>query len=591
MAEIILTGIPVSVGIAIGRAYLLNRGHYCLAPVQSISEELVPQEVERLRSAFDKALQGLENIRDRIPQEQREHAAIIDTHIMILKDPKLRSSTEQYIRDMRLNAEWALEKGIAEVENAFEAIEDEYFKARVQEVRLLSQRVMSHLLGNQDFVKPIASRVILVAHDLTPADTVELDVSKTMAFVTAQGGKTSHVSIVARTLGIPAVVGIDRLEESIADDRFIIVDGFRGQVVVDPSEEELEHYTNLKYQFEAYQQEVMRDRHLPGETVDGYRVNVLANIELFEEVSAVIDYAGEGIGLYRTEYSYLYRSELPSEQELVEEYRDLASILYPRRVIIRTLDAGGDKIGKGFEQLEESNPVLGLRAVRFCLRHKEIFKTQLRAILRASQIGNISMMFPMISGLSELREAKSVLEETKDELREEGLKFDESMPVGIMIELPSAVMIADILAREVDFFSIGTNDLIQYSLGIDRTNRHVSHLYQPLHPSLIRSIKHVVDAGHREGIEVSMCGEMAVDPYCLPILIGMQVDSLSLNPQSMPGIKRVMRKLTMDECFRLLKQVLESDSVTTNNKLVRERVFERFPEELMFYASMLEEGV
>jgi len=591
MAETILNGIPVSVGIAIGRAYLLNRGHYCLAPVQNISEDLVPQEIERLRSAFDKALQGLENIRDRIPQEHREHAAIIDTHIMILKDPKLRSSTEHYIKEMRLNAEWALEKGIAEVENAFEAIEDEYFKARVQEVRLLSQRVMSHLLGNHDFVKPIASRVILVAHDLTPADTVELDVSKTMAFVTAQGGKTSHVSIVARTLGIPAVVGIDRLEESIADDRFIIVDGFRGQVVVDPNEEELEHYTNLKHQFEAYQQEVMRDRHLPGETVDGYRVNVLANIELFEEVSAVIDYAGEGIGLYRTEYSYLYRSELPSEQELVEEYRDLASILYPRRVIIRTLDAGGDKIGKGFEQLEESNPVLGLRAVRFCLRHKDIFKTQLRAILRASQIGNISMMFPMISGLGELREAKTVLEETKRELRAEGLKFDDSMPLGIMIELPSAVMIADILAREVDFFSIGTNDLIQYSLGIDRTNRHVSHLYQPLHPSLIRSIKHVVDAGHREGIEVSMCGEMAVDPYCLPILIGMQVDSLSLNPQSMPGIKRVMRKLTMDECFRLLKQVLESDSVTTNNKLVRERVFERFPEELMFYASMLEEPV
>jgi len=257
-------------------------------------------------------------------------------------------------------------------------------------------------------------------------------------------------------------------------------------------------------------------------------------------------------------------------------------------VVIRTLDAGGDKIGKGFAALEEANPVLGLRAVRFCLRNRDMFKVQLRAILRASVVGNISLMFPMISGAGELREAKKALEEAKQELQDQGVEFDPDLAVGIMIELPSAVMIADILAREVDFFSIGTNDLIQYSLGIDRTNRHVSHLYQPLHPALIRSIKYVVDAGHRAGIEVSMCGEMASDPYCLPVLIGMQVDSLSLNPQSIPGIKRIMRKLTMEECLVLLKQVLESDSVTRSNKLVRSTIFARFPEELMFYTSMLE---
>jgi len=589
MSRKVLTGIPVSSGISIGRAYLLNKGHYCLAPMQSVSEELIPGEVTRLNEAFDQALEGLRDIRSKVPDEHTEHAAIIDTHIMILKDPKLRRATERYIRDMHLNAEWALEKGVAEIEDSFMAVEDEYFRSRVNEVRMLAQRVMNHLLGHQDFIKPITSRVILVAHDLTPADTVELDVSKIMAFLTAQGGKTSHVAIVARTLGIPAVVGVEELEETIEDNQFIIVDGLRGVIVIDPDENELNNYSDLKYQFESYQKEVMHNRHLPAETVDGFRVRLMANIELFEEVSAVIDYAGDGVGLYRTEYSYLHRNELPSEQELVEEYRDLASILSPNRVVIRTLDAGGDKLGKGFQALEEANPVLGLRAVRFCLRHRNMFKTQLRAILRASQVGNLSLMFPMISGYGELMDVKQVLEEAKTELRQEGHAFDEEIPVGIMVELPSAVMIADILADEVDFFSIGTNDLIQYSLGIDRTNKYVSNLYQPLHPALLRSIKHIVDSGHRAGIEVSMCGEMASDPYCLPILLGMQVDSLSLNPQSIPGIKSVLRKLTLDECSELLKRVMESDSVAVSNRLVRDSIFKRFPEELMFYSSMLEE--
>ena len=589
MAEKILHGVPVSVGISIGRAYLLGQGHYCLAPMQSISQELVDLELARLQHAFDQALDSLREIRSQIPKEQSDHAAILDTHIMVLQDPKLRRATEHYIRDMHLNAEWALEKGVADIERSFQGIEDEYFRARVQELRLLTMRVMNQLLGNKNSIKPITSRVILIAHDLSPADTVELDVSKIMAFATAQGGRTSHVAILARTLEIPAVVGVEDLESSVADNEFVIVDGFRGQIVIDPDEKELTYYTDLKYSFEAYQKEVMRKLDLPAETRDGFRVQLHANIELFEEVSKVLDYAGDGVGLYRTEYSYLYRTELPTEQELVEEYRDLASILYPRRVVIRTLDAGGDKLGHGFEQYDEANPVLGLRAVRFCLRHQDIFKTQLRAILRASQVGNMSLMFPMISGLGELREVLAVLDQAKSELMEEGLPFDPQVPVGIMIELPSAVMIADILAKHVDFFSIGTNDLIQYSLGIDRTNKYVSHLYQPLHPALLRSIKQVVDAGHKAGIEVSMCGEMASDPYCLPILMGMHVDSLSLNPQSIPWIKRILRKLTKEECSELLSQVLSLDSVSASNKLVRESIFKRFPDELQFYSSILEQ--
>jgi phosphotransferase system enzyme I (PtsI) len=590
MARTILTGEAVSSGVSVGKAYLLAKGHYCLTSVQNIPEDHVTQEVERLRSAFNSALQSLEQIKSKVPQEQQEHAAILDSHIMILRDPKLRRKTEYYIQELLMSAEWALEKGIADVEQGLGNVDDEYFQARANEIRLLTQRVMNHLSGSASSIKPITSRVILVAHDLTPADTVELNVSKIMALATAQGGKTSHVSIMARSLEIPAVVGVEDVDTTVRDSDFVIVDGFRGKVVVDPSDEELEHYTNLKYQFENYRREIMRHRDLPGESRDGFRINVMANIELFEEVRAVLDYGGEGVGLYRTEYSYLYRHKLPSEEELVEEYSDLASILHPNQVVIRTLDAGGDKIGKGFESLEEANPALGLRAVRFCLKHQEIFKSQLRAILRASQYGNVATMFPMISGLNELTEVKGVLEEAKQELREEGISFDEEMPAGIMVELPSAVMVSDLLAREVDFFSIGTNDLIQYSLGIDRTNRHVAHLYQPLHPALIRSIKHVVDAGHREGIEVSMCGEMAVDPYCLPVLLGMRVDNLSLNPQSIPVIKKVMRQLSIEECFDLLKRILESDSVSQSNQLVKENVFNRFPEELLFYSSMLEKA-
>lgn len=588
MAMTVLQGIPVSVGISIGKAYLLGRGHYCLAPVQNVSEDLIPQELERLRKAFATALEGLKKVKASIPEEFAEHAAIIDSHIMILSDAKLISAVERYIKEMHLNAEWALEKGVADIEAAFNPIENEYFLARMQEIRLLSKRVMNHLLGNFDAMKPITSRVILIAHDLSPADTVELDVSKIMAFATAQGGKTSHVAILARTLEIPAVVGVEDLEESIEDSQMIIIDGFQGQIVVDPDDQELEKYTNLKYRFEAYQKEVRKERILPSKTLDGKRIQFLANIELGEEVGKVFENSAEGVGLYRTEYSFMYRSQLPTEQELYEEYYSLASILYPLKIVIRTLDVGGDKIGKGFEKLEESNPVLGLRAVRFCLRYKDVFKVQLRAILRASRESNISLMFPMISGLEELQQAKEILEEVKEELRAEGQPFDPLLPVGIMMELPSAVLIADVLAEEVDFFSIGTNDLIQYSMGIDRTNKYVSHLYQPLHPALIRSIKRVVECGHAAGIEVSMCGEVSSDPYCLPVLIGLGVDSFSLNPQAIPGIKRIARRLTAEQCQVLAEQVLKNRSVQENNQLVSRTVNQLFKEELMFYSSILD---
>ncbi|MFP4071562.1 MAG: phosphoenolpyruvate--protein phosphotransferase, partial [Desulfovibrionales bacterium] len=528
MPKKILTGIPVSAGISIGKALFLNRGRDKLTPRQTISKSLLPREIERLEEAFGQAGQELEDIREKVPLQLREHASIIDSHLMIVKDPKLKGASIEFINSLQINAEWALDKAVSDLEKAFSAIEDEYIRDRIQDVRLVVERVKSHLIGLDDEIKPITSRVNLVAHDLSPADTIVLQVDKIMGFVTALGGKTSHIGILARSLQIPAVVGVEGLEEEIEDGQLIVIDGLHGRVILEPDEEELSQFADLKYQFENYQGKTIRCCHLPGETIDGYRIKVMANIELFEEVAAVIDNGGEGVGLYRTEFSFMNRTGLPAEEELFEEYRDLASIIAPAKLVIRTFDLGGDKFRLEDGLLEESNPAMGLRAVRYCLRHPEFFKVQVKAILRAGATGNVSIMFPMISGLHELQEVKKVMQEAREELTREGREFNPDMPTGIMIEVPSAVLTADLLAQEVDFFSIGTNDLIQYSLGIDRTNRHVSYLYQPLHPAIVRSIKRVVDAGHQAGIEVSICGEVASDPFCIPILMGMEVDSISL---------------------------------------------------------------
>ena len=588
MAARVVTGIPVSSGIAIGKAFFVNRSLRSRLPRQTVGDEYLEQEARRLAQAFAETQAELESIREKVPAELKEHKLIIESHAMILKDPKLEGAARSYIHQLSLNAEWALEKAINDLEKAFSALHDPYIRERMQDVRMVAERVQSRLLGEGKDLASIQSKAIIMAHDLAPADTIALDVNKIMAFAVVQGGKTSHTGIMARTMGIPALVGVSGLEESVSDGDLVIIDGFKGKLLVEPSDEELEDFNALQARFEDYQRTIVRACQLPAETIDGYRVQTLANIELFEEVTSVIDNGGEGVGLFRTEYSYLNRSELPSEEELVEEYTDMASIMSPRRLTIRTLDLGADKFMSQYGGLEESNPALGLRAIRFCLTHRDLFKTQLRAILRASVVGNISLMFPLISGLREVRRAKAALAEAQNELRAEGLAFNPDMPVGIMIELPSAVMIADVLADAVDFFSIGTNDLIQYSLGIDRTNHHVSYLYQPLHPAVLRLIKQVVDAGHKAGIEVSLCGEVASDPYCVPILMGMQVDSLSMVPKAIPGIKRIIRQTSMEECKDLLKRVLECRTVGRINTLVREIIFRRYPDELTFAISLLE---
>jgi phosphotransferase system enzyme I (PtsI) len=588
MASRTLFGIPVSAGVAIGRAYYLNKSHFSGTVRQTVDDADVPLEAERLTRAFEAALQELERILGLVPEDLKEHSAIIESHLMMLRDHKFRKRALDHITTAKVNAEWALERAVGDVQEVFAAIADEYLRQRMQDVRLVAERVLNKLAGGGSGLKAITHRAILLAHDLSPADTIELDVNKIMAFATAQGGKTSHAGILARSLQIPAVVGVEGLGDDLSEGSIIILDGFHGRIILEPDEDELARYTDLQLQFESYQATIMRSCHLPAETIDGYRVQVLANIELFEEVVAVNDNGGEGIGLFRSEYSYLSRDRMPSEEELTEIYMDMASLVAPKKLVIRTLDVGADKLMRS-QASAEGNPALGLRAIRYCLKHREVFRTQLRAILKASVLGNVSIMFPMISGLQELVEVKKFYREVQAEMHAEGICFREDMPMGIMVEVPSAVITADFLAREVDFFSIGTNDLIQYSLGIDRTNKDVSYLYQPLHPAIVRSIKWVVDSAHRAGIEVCLCGELAADPFCIPILMGMQVDSISLGPQAIPGIKRIVRQASMEECSALLKQVMASHSVARNNKLVREMIFRRFPEELMFYSSLLDD--
>jgi len=587
MADTTLTGIPVATGIAIGKAYFVNRNHMANLPRQIVAAEDMPAEIERLHAAFKSVEKELASIREQVPEELKSHGSLIDTHLMMLKDPKLSGSAEKYIETLGLNAAWALEKAVSDQETAFEAIKDQYIRERMQDVRVVAEKVQIKLMGVKSDLNSISGRAIIMAHDLTPADTVELQVDKIMAFATVRGGKTSHTGIMARSLNIPALVGVGRLEE-IHDGDLVIIDGLTGKIVVNPTESELADYNERAALFEDYTRKIRRHCHLPAETFDGSRVMVQANIELVEEVTAVLDNGGEGVGLYRTEYAYLNRTSLPTEEELAEKYIDLAAIMAPRKVVFRTLDLGSDKFISTFGELNETNPAMGLRAIRFCLKNPQLFKTQLRAILRASAYGNVSLMFPMISGVKEIRQAKAWLAQAKAELRREGVKYDPDMPLGTMIELPAAVFIAEFLAHEVDFFSIGTNDLIQYSIGVDRTNRHVSYLYQPLHPATLRAIKLVVDAAHQAGIEVSLCGEVASDPFCVPILLGMGIDSISMTPQAIPGIKRIIRQTNMHDCRLLLKDVLECRTVSRINNLVMDNIFKHFPEEVTFFSSLLE---
>ncbi|MCK4391203.1 MAG: phosphoenolpyruvate--protein phosphotransferase [Desulfobacterales bacterium] len=566
-----LQGIAGSPGITIGKAYLVEREDVDVVEKRFIEPENIPAEVRRFKEAVKKAQKQLQGVIEEVPGEFRKHIYILDAHMMLLKDRMIYDGTIEYIECENVNAEWALKMAVDEVKSIFKKMPDPYFRERASDIAHVSELIMESLLGTgPSNISHIDKRVIIVAHDLSPAETTQIQLEKVKAFLTDLGGQTSHTGIIARSLEIPAVLGLGNATQLINTDDLIIVDGSAGVVILDPDEETLTRYQERKDLFEEYQAMITRSSRLPAETTDGFRLTVMANIELLEEVVSVIDHGGDGIGLYRTEFLYLNRPTLPSEQELFDNYRDVAEIMAPRTVTVRTLDIGGDKFASGLQLAEEMNPALGLRAIRFSLQSPGIFEAQLRAILRAANLGNVRIMFPMISEVDEIVHARRILNQVAESLDKAGIPFGANIKVGAMIEVPSAVIMADILAKEVDFFSIGTNDLIQYSLAIDRVNKQVAHLYQPLHPAVLRMVQRVVEAAKEAGIQVYMCGEMAGDPVNLPVLLGMELDAVSMNPISIPAVKRMARVLSLDESKLFLKEALKQPTAADVIKLVQD---------------------
>ena len=567
--EMQLHGIGGSPGICIGKAYLVGKEGVDVVEKYFISEENLKKETKRFKKAVKKAKDELFSIIEQTPKKLRPHDSILEAQMVLFKDKMLYGKTIKTIEKEMVNAEWALKKVVSNVKSMFDDMTDTYLQGRAADIIHVSDSIMQNLVGAEKVdIAAIGKRVILVAVDLSPAETSQIQLEKIMGFVTDRGGKTSHTGIIARTLEIPAVLGLDNASRIIKNDDIIIVDGTEGIVIINPNDKTLIQYEERRDRYEAYKAGFTRDSHLPAETVDSVLFQVMGNIELPEEVVSVIRYGGDGVGLYRTEFQYFNRLDFPDEHELFDKYKDVVEVMAPRPVTIRTIDVNADKAIPYASDLDEANPVLGLRGIRYCLKKPDVFKTQLRAILRASAFGKVRVLFPMISCYDEVLHAKRILNQAADSLDKEGVDFDKNMEVGIMIEVPSAAILADMMAKEVDFFSIGTNDLIQYSLAVDRGNTQVAHLYQPLNPAIIRMIKHVADVARDHGLEVSMCGEMAGDPVNMTILLGLGMDRFSVNPQSIPIIKSMIRLLNVEDARLFIKEVLKETTDTGVTELV-----------------------
>jgi phosphotransferase system enzyme I (PtsI) len=569
-SEIKLSGISSSPGICIGKAYLVDREGVDVIKRYRIPQADVQNEINRFKTAVKQAKADLNEILANTPEGLQQHSDILQTHVVLLEDKMIFDRTVETINKDTVNAEWALKIITSSVKSMFQDISDPYLKDRAGDIVQVSDRIMAHLVGvNSVNIADIDKRVILVAHDLSPAQTSQINLERIKGFVTVRGGITSHTSIIARTLGIPAVQGIADATRRIQTDDIIIVDGSDGKIVVNPSEKSLIDYEERKERFESFRASIARTSHRPAETRDGHRIKVMGNIELPEQVVSVIDNGGEGIGLYRTEFQYLSRLQFPNEDELFDKYKDVVEVMQSSPVTIRTLDINGDKAIHN-PNSTETNPVLGLRAIRYCLQRPEVFQTQLRAILRAAFYGDVRVLFPMISTYDELMAAKAALRQTMADLDQAGIPFKRDVAVGVMIEVPSLAIMADMIAPEVDFFSIGTNDLIQYSMAVDRSNKDVAQLYNPLHPAILRMLKIVSAAAQKHAIPLFMCGEMAGDPFNLPILLGLGIDELSMNPQTIPMAKNTIRALAVADTQSFLEEVLKQTTASEVENLTRE---------------------
>jgi phosphoenolpyruvate-protein phosphotransferase (PTS system enzyme I) len=561
----ILKGIAASNGIAIAKAYRLVEPDLSF---DKKSVENAEEEVARFQAAISTSKSELEAIRDKAREDLGEDKAqIFEAHLLVLSDPELLTPIEDKVKTENVNAEFALKETADMFVSMFESMDNEYMKERAADIRDVTKRVLSHLLGVQ-IANPsmVTEEVIVIAEDLTPSDTAQLNRQFVKGFTTDIGGRTSHSAIMARSMEIPAVVGTKSVTSTVENGDMIIVDGLNGEVHINPTPEVIEEYKREHARYEDQKAEWAKLVNEPTVSKDGQHVELAANIGTPNDLDGVKNNGGEGVGLYRTEFLYMGRDELPTEEEQYEAYKAVLEGMEGKPVVVRTLDIGGDKELPYLNLPKEMNPFLGYRAIRLCLDEQEIFRTQLRALLKASPYGNLKIMFPMISNLQEFREAKAILEEEKKGLQENGTNVADKIEVGIMVEIPSTAVMADVFAKEVDFFSIGTNDLIQYTMAADRMNERVSYLYQPYNPAILRLVKMVIDAAHKEGKWAGMCGEMAGDEIAVPILLGLGLDEFSMSATSILRARSQIHGLNQSDMKKLAEEVLQLD---TNDEVIK----------------------
>ena len=556
-------GVAVSPGIMRGTAYIYRPDEE-LPPRRTITDAEVDGEILRLQSALTVTRRQIIDLHDKVRESLgASDAEIFEAHLMVVEDGVLIEEVQKTVRRDLCNAEHAFHTVAQRYAKSLAALEDPYFRERANDIHDISRRITRNLLGkNTAGLGDLNSPHIVLAHNLSPSDTAQIDREFVLGFCTEAGGKTSHTAIMARSLNIPAIVSVHDIL-TVESGAPVLIDGYNGLLIVHPSDATLYQYGELQQDKDRVEQKLTQLRETDSTTRDGIRIVLSANIEQPEDIAQAQASGAEGVGLFRTEFLYLGREDLPTEDEQTAAYQIVAQAAKPHSVIIRTLDLGGDKLHATLHAKPEENPFLGWRAIRVCLERIDIFKTQLRAILRASAGGGVRILFPMISGVSELRHAKAILEECRAELRQEGIAFDEKMEVGVMIEIPSAAIIANLLAKEVDFFSLGTNDLVQYTIAADRGNEHIAHLYEPTHPAVIRLINMTVAAAHNANIWVGVCGEMGGDITLTPLLIGLGVDELSCGSAVLPRVKHAVRSLDTAACRKLAAEALETDSGIT----------------------------
>jgi phosphoenolpyruvate-protein phosphotransferase (PTS system enzyme I) len=572
-----LRGIAASPGISIGTVYLY-REDTPQVPQYAIEKKHLEGEKSRLSQAVERASSDIEDIRNNPSQQlERDEERLLDTHLLMLRDPTFFESVHDRLEEELLNIEWVLYQTVQDLMAKLGQSSDAYLKERTSDLHDVAKRVLNHLLErDRGSLAQLDEEVVLVTHDLMPSDAVAMNKRMVRAIAMDAGGKTSHTAIIARSFEIPAVLGLSRITRLVTGGEQIIVDGNQGVVILEPDHDTLSRYSRLQGEWREHEFELMRLNNLPAETRDGKLIYLKGNIEVVEEVDGVLSHGADGIGLFRSEFLFMRPDGLPSEDDQLAAYRRVLEAMNGEPVTIRTLDVGGDKVSSAINPGDEKNPILGWRAIRVCLSEKELFRTQLRAMLRASVYGKLRIMFPMISGVPELNQALEVLDEVRNDLRGREVPFDEDIPIGIMIEVPSAALISDTLARKVDFFSIGTNDLIQYTIAVDRGNERTAYLYQPFHPAVLRLIKLVIDNAHNEGLPVAMCGEMAGDPLASVVLLGLGLDEFSMSAVGIPEVKRIIRSVSLAEAEELAGDVMEMRSAAEIDRAVREHMKQHF---------------